>query len=97
MSILFLYFLNIDVFLETYKLAVIKLKELNVKEYVYSTGSDHGEIRSLSDRKKYKLKTIKTDYNLKKTLLKVPPLHSDDDTCSWFSDSSKESECKYFN
>lgn len=76
---------------------MIKFKELDVKKYVYSTESDHDEIRSLSDRKKYKLKAIKTDYNLEKTFLKVPFLHSDDDICSRFSDSSKESECKYFN
>lgn len=91
--------MNINIFLETYESAMVKLKELEEKEYVYSTESGHGEARSLSDTKSYKLKAIKTDRSLEKKLLKVPPLcDSDDNTSSsFFSETSKESESKYFN
>lgn len=76
---------------------MIKLKKLEEKKYVYSTESDHGENRSLSDKKKYKFKATKADHYMEKTLLKVPPLQSDDDTYSLFSESSKESGSKYLN
>lgn len=73
---------------------MVKLKKLEKKEYVYSTESGHGEARSLSDTKRYKLKTIKTDHDLEKKLLKVPSL-DDNDTHSSFSEVSEENECKY--
>jgi len=91
--------LNIHLFLETYESAVVKLRELDEKEYVYSTESGHGEARSLSDKKRYKLKANKINRDLEQELLKVPPLYDNDDdgdTCSLFSENSKESECKHF-
>ncbi|XP_011699451.1 PREDICTED: uncharacterized protein LOC105461293 [Wasmannia auropunctata] len=78
---------------KTYESATIKLKELGTKEYAYSTESDHGKARSLSDTKKYKLKAFKTDCDIEKELLNVPLLNDSDD--SLVSECSRKSECKY--
>ncbi|XP_071653190.1 uncharacterized protein [Temnothorax longispinosus] len=86
------YQINIVGDAKTYELALDKLKKLEEKKYVYSTESDHGESRALSDTKRYKLKAIKTNRDVEKKLLNVPPLYSDDDTCSLLSETSKESE-----
>lgn len=85
---------KINVFLENYKSAVSKLKLLNSKEYAYSTSSDHGQIRSLADKKSYKLKAVKPNKDLEKKLLNVPSLDSESDNDN--SDCSKVTDCKCY-
>lgn len=84
--------LNINAFLETYESAVSKLQQLKEKEYVYSTESGHGGTRSLSDKKKYKLKTIKTNRVMEKELLKIPPLNDSNDDKDNDSDDDKDND-----
>ncbi|KYQ56189.1 hypothetical protein ALC60_04890 [Trachymyrmex zeteki] len=79
---------------KNYKSAVSKLKLLNSKEYAYSTSSDHGQIRSLADKKSYKLKAVKPNKDLEKKLLNVPSLDSESDNDN--SDCSKVTDCKCY-
>ncbi|KYN13312.1 hypothetical protein ALC57_14492, partial [Trachymyrmex cornetzi] len=80
---------------KNYKSAVNKLKLLNSKEYAYSTSSDHGKIRSLADKKSYKLKAVKpTNKDHEKKLLNVPSLDSESDNDN--NDCSKVTDCKCY-
>lgn len=75
-------------------MAVSKLKLLNSKEYAYSTSSDHGKVRSLADKKSYKLKAVKCNQDLEKELLNVPSLESESDNGN--SNYSRVTDCKCY-